>query len=321
MKSRRVARDWLAIVLCAAVSGCGNRETLYHGAEIDPDGGHFDVAALMPQCGCMTLAMSDEASGVEQIQVVTRFHGAEIGALPLSAGESQRVAFDWAGPENTDVYEILAFEMDQDGDGLYQRAAAPSPLVASLLSVSDVVEGTCRTNTCAFGPLNLHSAYVVEEIETADTAQSSVAFVSNGELVRISSPGRCGCMILQNVSANESLTLRSEWNGTQVGVHPLPWLENVPEQPLEMIGFDHAGPAQQDQYTVTVEHVDQAAERARDLQIRQLGSGGVSASANVRLVGFLDDLTCTAEGAVFELSDTTETILCEFGTLNLNQMQ
>src|SRR5690606_21904331 len=92
----RRGRALLAALLIVAVSGCGNRDNIFHGALFNGEGDAIIAAALMPACACMTLQSNVDAP----ILVVSRFFGEEIGKLTMPPRGMIRVRFDWAGGNN-----------------------------------------------------------------------------------------------------------------------------------------------------------------------------------------------------------------------------
>jgi hypothetical protein len=118
------------------------------------------VAALMPACGCLSLAnIRDEAGGLEPdgsggIEVVASLEGKETGTIVLGSRQEHTEKFDWAGSLNSDRYQIVAYARRPDGSR-GERLRQISRNVR--FSQRALVSHPCQEPVCAFGPLALSS--------------------------------------------------------------------------------------------------------------------------------------------------------------------
>lgn len=101
MQTRRwsMVAGVLAVCVAAALTGC-RRQTIWSGIQLQPDTGTMKLAAQEPLCGCTTIANRSQ----ETLRLRAEFRGSTIGSATLKPGERLRFRFDWAGPENDDVY-------------------------------------------------------------------------------------------------------------------------------------------------------------------------------------------------------------------------
>ncbi|MDE3155373.1 MAG: hypothetical protein KGN76_09740 [Acidobacteriota bacterium] len=98
---RMVAACALALGVAAALAGC-RRQTVWSGIQMDPDAGTMKLAAEEPLCGCTTVANVTK----DKLRLRSEFRGSTVGSATLEPGERLRFRFDWAGPENDDVYVL-----------------------------------------------------------------------------------------------------------------------------------------------------------------------------------------------------------------------
>ncbi len=110
MQTRRWSVAAGVLVVCAAVlaGGC-RRQTIWSGIQAQPSNGTLKLAAQEPLCGCTTVANRSK----EELRLRAEFRGSTIGSATLKPGQRLRFRFDWAGPENDDVYVLEG--MDADG--------------------------------------------------------------------------------------------------------------------------------------------------------------------------------------------------------------
>lgn len=115
------------------------------------------ITASAPQneCGCLMLTNHSD----HDLTVRATLHGAETGQLDLLAGATVPVAFDWAGPLETDAYVIDAVDVRTPGETQLTEAAkmattsggSPNrPGSAMTIRLKDHVEidGTLVNMTC-----------------------------------------------------------------------------------------------------------------------------------------------------------------------------
>jgi hypothetical protein len=121
--------------------------------------GDIELAALMPQCGCVSVT---NTSGGPVILRAT-LHGVKIGEAVISEGETHDYRFDWAGPENSDLYVVAAY--DQAGEKLKANK------VIRLNSFASVVN--CRSAACEYGGLQMSKAYFSEQDVDEDLSRRS----------------------------------------------------------------------------------------------------------------------------------------------------
>lgn len=144
-----------AVVLVAA---CG-RDPGLATVRYDAADSAILVAALMPACGCLSLAniwdeggrSEREASG--EIEVVASLEGTVTGTVVLGARQEHSEKFDWAGPDAGDRYQIAVYARRPDGS----RGDRLRP-ISRYVRFAEPVSQSCRDSLCPLGPLKLSSA-------------------------------------------------------------------------------------------------------------------------------------------------------------------
>jgi hypothetical protein len=101
--TRRASVTAGVLLLCAAaaLTGC-RRQVIWSGIQMLPGTGTMKLAAPEPECGCTTVANSSR----DTIRLRAKFRDSIIGSATLAPGERLRFRFDWAGPQNDDVYVL-----------------------------------------------------------------------------------------------------------------------------------------------------------------------------------------------------------------------
>jgi hypothetical protein len=219
MSFRRI-RDarWLRVV-CAAIvlsTGCGPRDQFFHGARVLSDGSAVEVAALMPNCGCMTLRThatdqvpttafgnrnvpvtraNNKAYNFDTIVLRSYLRGNAVGQTEMKFGASVVERFDWAGVGEDDRYEVRAFAM-------LLNAAKDEPqelplVIPNYLDVTST-DTPCGQTLCGFGELALSKATNGRLGQNqVEARQRGVHKTNGGQLIEaVASPNLCGCMIL-----------------------------------------------------------------------------------------------------------------------------
>jgi hypothetical protein len=104
----RSRRTFVLLLACGALMSvsCRSRE-IWAGQEFLA--GRLRLAAQEPYCGCMTIRSQHD----QQLTLTSYFHGMQLGETKLNKGDVLAFRYDWAGPENDDVYEIEAKDGNQ----------------------------------------------------------------------------------------------------------------------------------------------------------------------------------------------------------------
>ena len=137
------------------------REPVLPAVQYDAADSAILVGALMPACGCLSLAnISDESAelkpdGSGGIEVVASLEGKVTGRIVLGARQEHTEKFDWAGLQDNDRYHIVAYARRPDGS----RGERLSPISRYLrFPERALASHSCHESVCAFGPLALSSA-------------------------------------------------------------------------------------------------------------------------------------------------------------------
>jgi hypothetical protein len=231
--TNQATRRWLAASLCLTLTmmGCSNVEHISHGRQFTKEG-KVEVGALMPSCGCISL----QNTTPNKVAIESYFFGIRRGSLMLAPGEVTRALFDWAGSENSDVYELVAYNAGPDGTGREQARAQDV-----LREFAPASSTPCADRECPFGQLAMNRMLETEEVEQRQTARRGVNFSS---VIEASAPlDECGCMVLKNIS-DKTVTLRATLHGAETGQMDLAAGATAP------VPFDWSGNLDTDVYTV-----------------------------------------------------------------------
>lgn len=340
--SRGRRRAWPAMLLMVFV-GCGPSERLYHDARFTPDGAEIELAALMPGCGCVTLASTGAAGGAD-IEVVARLEGTEVGSMVLSPQKPERVRYDWAGASNEDRYRIAAYRRVQASDGTMQRSQDPLVPIGNYVAKGGVVESNCRDSMCTFGLLHMDQALNANIGQNeVDVRQRGVDYTSGGQQLSVaSSPMTCGCMAVQNVSPQSGpVHIRATLGGEDRGIITLPWTVTDGPQPIMLVGFDWAGAFSEDLYVLSVAGLGDriSTESPGQMSGTFFTQTSLRARDYINVIGQIDQLQCSDEGSVMWLPTKSPDvgtggsadapavdvpsevpIVCPFGTIRMNKM-
>jgi hypothetical protein len=334
-RSRGAARLGLVLVL-AATLGCGPRDTLLHGVEPSPDGSGLQLSAMMPRCGCITL--QSVGTDNQAIELVSKIHDTEIGSLLLPAGEGVRVGFDWAGAENNVVYTIEGYHLKPNGRGGFIRAPQPLTPLSAYLERSNHTDVVCRASDCAFGTLRMDRELNAASVGGQPASrQAGVEYMNGGQQIwAASSPNSSGCMMITNINpAAKPVILRSALHAQDEGSMEIGWDSTTSRQPVVLVGFDSAGTEEEDYYLLTALAIDASGNAGADQALATKASTrAVRAEDHIRIVGQMDRLECSAEGAVLWLpappgmtpepgsttSPTQVSVTCPFGSLAMREI-
>lgn len=298
------------VLLLSSLMGCGPKETLFHGVAPSADATYFDLASLMPGCGCVT--MRNIAS--MPVEMVGTHHVTEVGALVMTPGAETRFGFDWAGGANDDTYSVEAYPLEPDGKGGMRRGAKPLVPVTDYLLPTWETQTDCKRMDCPFGAMGMNRmVHASTAGGQAIDRRFGVDYTAGGsQIAAKSTANSCGCMVMSNISLDKAaVTVRASLHSRSTGVMELPWEDGADRQPLVLVGFDWAGAEEEDRYLLTA--VDRA---TRQLRVQDF----------VHIVGQMDQLECSAEGAVLRLPappgaevTTQSTVTCPFGRLAMNE--
>ena len=334
-RGRNAGRLWLVVMLVGAI-GCGPTDQLLHGVRQQADGSGLELSAMMPRCGCITL--ENLGTGSQTIELVSRLHDADVGSLVLPAGERVRIGYDWAGPSNDDVYQVEGYLMTPNGRGGFTRAELPLAPLSTYVERSGNSDVVCRASDCAFGTLRMDRAMNASAIGGQPASrQSGVEFMNGGQqLWAASAPASCGCMMIMNINpAGKPVIVRSALHSRDLGVLEVGWDSAAPRQPLVLLGFDSAGTEDGDYYLLTTMAIDENGNVGADESVAsQMATRAVRAQDYIRIVGQMDSLECSAEGAVVYLpappelppgpgetvSPTQIAVTCPFASLGMREI-
>ena len=316
----------LAVVLLMASTGCNRGTTFFHDAGFVPNGVYMEAASLMPGCACVTLRNTTELSGQRRdIFLEAELFGTPRGRLRLDAGHEARVRFDWAGPDDTDRYQIFANEIGPDGN--------PGPRLEhawdGFAKVGKVVETTCEDSLCQFGSLGMDRAHSSATGENDVRHEPGVHLVNGGQQIELASVRpMCGCVVVENFTPLP-IRLKAGFHGVDEGVMTLPGGSGLDR--FAFIGFDWAGALDEDVYTMSALGLEAAPGAG--------GTAGMTAHSptkplkiadHLRVVEEMNFLPCTEEGAEMlaphRMADTGETMgasttpaICPYGPFRLNR--
>lgn len=319
-KLRRSPLARLGVVMTLAMTlGCGPHENLVHGVSFRADGAGVDLSALEPNCGCVTLR-NKSASTVE---LVSRYHDKEVGALVLAPGPSSQIGFDWGGSAIADQYTVEVW--GRQGETRTKRLVP----FGDYIEGGNMVAAKCQEMECPFGSLSMDQAVSAstaggQPVEVAD----GVDFMAGGQQVKVVSViGSCGCMLISNRSKERKLIrVRASLHGQVTGEIPIEWDKSEPAttegdaigsfQPTQLVGFDWAGTENEDIYILSV-----MGEGQKGGPAGTPASQALRAQDFVRIVGQMPELRCEDDGAVFKLpvpGGGSFEVTCPFAPLNMN---
>jgi hypothetical protein len=316
------------VLMLAGVMGCGPKDELFHGSAPSANGAWLDIASLMPSCGCMTVHnLATDAP----IELVSSLHTTELGTHRLNANQETRVGFDWGGPDNDDSYTLEAYRLEPDGRGGMARAKTPLTPIFDFVETSAITDVDCKKMDCPFGTL------AMDRVINSPTAggqpvirRTGVDYASDGQQISAaSSPNSCGCMLLSNISPDkQAVTLRSTFHASNEGSMEIAWDPAATRQAVALVGFDWAGTEEEDRYLLSAIGANDGTALKNDRSTRQL-----RVQDFVQIVGRMDQLECSAEGAVLRLPapagmpiapgetapPTQIAVTCPFGSLSMNE--
>lgn len=237
----------LCLVLMATMScrQLGNVERIRFGREISSDGERMRLAALQPRCACVSLANTSS----ERVWLESWFYAIPQGSIILEPGDRRRVMFDWAGPESSDFYELVAFKVGTDKEGLDARDDGPDGgLVFNqvLTEYSPLAHMACTDKACEFGNLGMSRVFLAANVDESGSAQQRGVNVTS--TIEVASPeeDRCGCVMARNISPSSTVTLRASLFGKPTGQMSIGPGVAIP------IPFDWAGPLDSDVYVIEI---------------------------------------------------------------------
>lgn len=144
-RRRRTALVPLFVLGLLASSSCNRYDEIWAGVEFQEDG-RMRLAAEDPLCGCLHVI---NTAG-QDLALRSRFHGTTIGNTILKADQSVVFRFDWAGPENDDVYILEA--TDAQGNLVNLKTALRIHEQSNWMA--------CSTADCPLGELLLNVGQV-----------------------------------------------------------------------------------------------------------------------------------------------------------------
>ena len=274
------------VVLVTAI-GCQpvgvNRQSYFHGAAFTGDGQYLEAAALSPGCACVTLRNTRSDS----IRLRSELYALPLGEIVLNGGAQARFRFDWAGAEDSDRYRISTYTSD----------TTILPARDTLELVGPVIESSCVEAPCQFGGLSMDYAFTAPAAaDDNPQGEAYVRFANGGRVLEVASESKndgCGCVVLENTGA-EPYTLRASYQGTTRGS-----AISGAQGDLIYVGFDWAGPLDEDVYTLSAHSsdmplldVDALSNPTAEPTTRQL-----TASDYVRVIAVLSHLRCGPESA------------------------
>ena len=130
----------LLMLSVLASASCRRYETIWSGAEFTDDG-KLELASEDPLCGCLTIA---NTSGGE-LTLRSRFEGTTLGTLVIKTDERATYRYDWAGPDDDDVYVLDG--TDAQGNQLDMRTAIRFDERGTWMA--------CSATPCAYNSLKL----------------------------------------------------------------------------------------------------------------------------------------------------------------------
>ena len=306
----RRGRVPLVLALTLSLASCLNSDTIFHGATFTRNGEMLTMASLMPSCACATISSNRSKHPGDDIQLVARLHGIEVGQTVLRPKAPIRFQFDWAGLSNADVYEVSAYTLNKG-----QRGQQLVPLKDHIALESEVVQTPCGSNSCSFGPLHLNLAWAEQQGQgAADTYDVGVTMINGGlSLVANTIPGMCGCMLLRNTT-DTPVQLRSRLHGHERGQLVFPPRE------VMTIGFDFAGDNPDDAYVIegTLTPIPKGPDSKGELDISS-APALLTLSEYLVLVAEFRGVECShgADAVRVEVNGTAA--MCPFGALNMNE--
>jgi hypothetical protein len=282
------------MVALLASAGCNRGITFFHDAVFSSSGAYMEAASLMPGCGCVTLKNATDGANRRDIFLVSEMFGTRRGVLRINAGQQARVRFDWAGPDDSDRYEIFSHEVDHDGNPGNRMDHAWD----GFAKVGPIVETTCGDSLCQFGSLAMDRAH--SEIETQHEVrhEPGVHLVSGGQQIELASvQPTCGCVVLENITT-ETIRLKASLHGMDEGVMSLPG--GPSNQRFAFIGFDWAGALEEDVYTLAAVSSTTSGneETTHEVQRSTSNTKVLKISDHLRVIEEMNFLPCTADGAV-----------------------
>lgn len=95
----------LVAILATSLSGC-RYQTIWSGAEQEPNGKTIRLVADEPLCGCLKLRNFSD----RDILLRSLLQGEELGQQVLPKQSTADIRFDWAGPEGSDIYHLEGWD-------------------------------------------------------------------------------------------------------------------------------------------------------------------------------------------------------------------
>lgn len=301
--TRGSSRAGATVVLIAsiALSACGNHARVEHGVRISPDGNYIIATGREPSCGCMMM----KNRGKKEQLIKASLFGVETGEQILQPDALLRVQFDWAGPENSDFYQIAVFDtvegrQTKDLTKGSQDAWDKGHLsrIKDYLDISSAadIEVPCN-ETCEFGSLGMNRVYNAHLRQGGvETHEPGVHVRKNGHVIEAAASSSeqramCGCVLLRNISEHD-VTLESTLHGIELG------RMTIPKRQQRAIAFDDAGGRPNDVYTIAAVSVDAMAPTGGAGVAGQSsnGPGALRIADYLRVIGQLDLMECVVTG-------------------------
>jgi hypothetical protein len=282
-----------------------NQITIEEIAVWDDRGNELRLAATMPSCGCLTLKPT--GSAMPEMILAARLNDSPgwFSQVPLKKPfpEALVFAFDWAGSDLGDRYQIQAFQLPPQSTasagpstttstepGSAATSSIPAdarPLdMSAHFTMEALPQRSCDDLQCRFGDLGLNKALAQNVGQNA--VASSFTGVRVGRNNRVieaqatgrhrGAPGDCGCMLLDvfGLPADGKLTLTSSISTTSAGD-----LTFRNAGALVRIPFDYGATRGDDAYVISVE------------------GGERQITDYVRVLGQLDGMECSGSAAEF----------------------
>lgn len=315
---RGIAALCIVMLTSSACQQMGNVERIRFGREYTSDGERLRVASLQPRCGCVSVANTAKHA----IWLESWFYAIPRGGEVLQPGDRRRVMFDWAGPANSDFYELVAFKTAvKDGvEGKDTSSTGGLRLRDVAVEYNQLAQVACDDSSCQFGPLAMNRVFGATAVQGQEGAASPPG-VNFSSVIEAAAPleNRCGCMLMENSDPDHAITLRASLHGAETGQLTL-----EPRQTAR-VPFDWAGDLDSDVYVIdavalearTTKLGTQTAGRSaapqgpgmpREGTAPIATAGGTQSTAMtirlrnyITIQGQLLEMSCTPEYAVFPL--------------------
>ena len=309
--SRRVRAAVGALIVSIVSASCGNSEVVQHGARFSSDGRFVIATGREPACGCLTIS-NIRRDVLRPLFLEARLFGIKTGEQIVEPGQPLRVQFDWAGPENENVYVLSIYDTrpeDRTEKDLTQGSQDPLDRgrldgIQDYLQVTDgEIETTCN-EVCEFGTLGMNRAYNARLGQNkVESHEPGVHLTKNGHIIEAvastaQSTSNCGCMMLRNI-AQRDVVLQSSLHGVEIGRMTVRRDSDV------FVAFDDAGGRPDDVYAISAVSVDSMAAQSSGTAMKGASAATLRLTDYIHVVGQLDAMQCDANppnpGARFKL--------------------